>query len=87
MFGEESGRKADAWRPHKDALDQFAYQGEAISGEILRIAEQGGPFAEEVKRTLRTVARIAAGKDHEDWLLIFEEALRFDQQAWKCRDD
>lgn len=85
MFGEESRRAANPWRPHQDALNKSAYQREAIPGQILRIAEQGRSFAEEVKRTLREVTRTLAREDHEDWLLILEETLGFDQQTREFR--
>ena len=85
MFGEESRRTANPWRPHKDALNKSAHQREAIPGQILRIAEQGRSFAEEVKRTLREVTRTLAREGNEDWLLVLEETLGIDQQARQFR--
>lgn len=85
MFGEESRRKANPWRPHQDALNKSAHQREEISGQILRIAEQGRSFAEEVKRTLREVTRTLAREGHEEWLLVLEETLGIDQQTRQFR--
>jgi hypothetical protein len=85
VFGEESRRTAYSWRPHQDSLNKSAHQREAIPGQILRVAEQGRSFAEEIKRTLREVTRTLAREDHEDWLLILEETLGVDQQTGQFR--
>lgn len=85
MLGEESRRTANSWRPHQNPLNKSTHQREAIPGQILRVAEQGRSFAEEIKRTLREVTRTPAREDDEDWLLILEETLGVDQQAGQFR--
>ena len=73
VLGEESRGAADAWRSDQDTRDQSPHQREAVSGQILRIAQQIGPFNEEVTRALLKVTRVAEREGDEDWLLILEE--------------
>lgn len=81
VLGEESRGAADAWRSDQDTGDQSPHQRASVSGQVLRIAQQIGPFTEKVTRALLKITRIAEREGDEDWLLILEETRGPDKQT------